>query len=329
MSRNQSESWGTLKCEHCNKSVSLAGIMNLKVFCRGEKPWEPYQGQNWVPTHERCMNGHSRTVMQVAMVTSNSIYYASSQSSLYVPLSWTSQGGVKLQGDAYEYLEELKKKYSRKLRNNPELTKEDFIHSIGYLVNAAYEDDYTIDDNEALAITNEFLGISNEVDVVKTYRLEEFKVFVNNDKTPEADAKFEFNDINISEFRSKQLVDKFLKIKQVPMLAVTSTQLGFGRLRCHLLNWSMDKLFTTTSRYVLFILVISMMSKYSLQTRFMERDCSLHLILTLLSHGAILITLRITIKQLLKVVAWANSLQVRWKYMEELNSISCIHFLTS
>lgn len=88
--RNQSESWGTLKCEYCQKSVSLAGIMNLKAFCRGEKPWEPVPGQNWVPTHERCTKGHERTIMQVAMVTSNSIYYASTQSSLYVPLSWTS-----------------------------------------------------------------------------------------------------------------------------------------------------------------------------------------------------------------------------------------------
>ena len=231
MNRNQSESWGTLKCEHCNKSVSLAGIMNLKAFCRGEKPWEPYQGRNWVPTHERCMNGHSRIVMQVAMVTSNSIYYASSQSSLYVPLSWTSQGGVKLQGDAYDYLEELRNRYARKITRKPDLTKDEFISSMGYLVDAADNDGYTIDDSEAQAITNEFLGISNEVDVVKTYRLEEFKVFVNNDKTPGVDAKFDFNDINMNEFRNKKLVDKFLKIKQVPMLAVTSTQLGFGRVK--------------------------------------------------------------------------------------------------
>ena len=229
--RNQSESWGTLKCDHCQKSVSLAGIMNLKAFCRGERPWDPVPGQNWVPTHEQCMNGHKRSIMQVAMITSNSIYYASNQSSLYVPLSWIVQGSVTLQGDALNCLEEIKNKYTRRLRNNANLTKEEYIQSLGYLVNYAENEGYEIDDNEAIAITNEFLGISNEVDVVKTYRLDEYKVFINNDKTPEQDPKFEFNDINMSEFEQVNLKEKFLKIKQVPMLAVTSTQLGFGRVK--------------------------------------------------------------------------------------------------
>ena len=229
--RNQSESWGTLKCDHCQKSVSLAGIMNLKAFCRGERPWVPTPGQNWVPTHEQCKKGHERSIMQVAMVTSNSIYYASNQSSLYVPLSWIAQGTVSLQGDALDCLEEIKNKYTRKLRSNPNLSKEDYIQSLGYLVDYADDEGYDIDDNEAITITNEFLGISNEVDIVKTYRLDEFKVFVNNDKTPAQDPKFEFNDIDLSEFEQVSLRDKFLKIKQVPMLAVTSTQLGFGRVK--------------------------------------------------------------------------------------------------
>jgi hypothetical protein len=229
--RNQSESWGTLKCDHCQKTVSLAGIMNLKAFCRGEKPWEPVPGQNWVPTHERCLKGHDRTIMQVAMVTSNSIYYASSQSSLYVPLSWTSQNTTTLQGDATDFLEEIKNKYTRKLRNKPELTKEEYIDSLGDLIDFAEDNDYTINIGEAEAVKNEFLGISNEVDVVKTYRLEEYKVFVDNDKTPDVDPKFEFNDIDLSKFELSDLKDKFLKIKQVPMLAVTSTQLGFGRVK--------------------------------------------------------------------------------------------------
>ena len=230
-SRNQAESWGTLKCEHCNKSVPLTGIMNLKPFCRGEKPWEPVPGQNWVPTHERCVSGHERTIMRVAMVTSNSVYYASTQSSLYVPLSWTSLGGVTLQGDAYDMLQEIGTKFSRKLNKQPDLTKEDFFDSLGDLLDYADNEGYEINDKEAEAIKNEFLGISNEVDIVKTYRLEEFKVFVNNDKTPEPDSKFEFNDISMDEFKSGMLKEKFLKIKQVPMLAVTSTQLGFGRVK--------------------------------------------------------------------------------------------------
>lgn len=229
--RNQSESWGTLKCDHCQKSVSLAGIMNIKVFCRGEKPWEPVPGLNWVPTHEQCTNGHERSIMRVAMVTSNSIYYASSQSSLYVPLSWITQGSVTLQSDAIECLDEINRKYTRKLRNNPQLTKEDYIQGLGDIVQYAEDEGYEINENEAVAIKNEFLGISNEVDVVKTYRLDEFKVFVDNDNTPEDDPKFKFNDINLHEFKRPNLMNKFLKIKQVSTLAVTSTQLGFGRVK--------------------------------------------------------------------------------------------------
>lgn len=231
MNRNQSESWGILKCEHCGKSVSLAGIMNLKIFCRGEKPWEPVQGQYWIPSHERCIKENGRCIMQVAMVTSNSIYYASSQSSLYIPLAWTSQGNITLQGDAYDYLEELRKKYARKLSRTPDLKKEDFIISLGNLIKTADDDGYIITEVEVDSIKNEFLGISNEIDVVKTYRLDEFKVFVNNNRTPEINTKIDFNDINMSEFTQTALADKFLKIKQVPILAVTSTQLGFGRVK--------------------------------------------------------------------------------------------------
>ena len=35
----------------------------------------------------------------------------------------------------------------------------------------------------------------------------------------------------MDEFESDLLKEKFMKIKQVPMLAVTSTQLGFGRVK--------------------------------------------------------------------------------------------------
>lgn len=230
--RNQSESWGVLKCEHCGKIAPLTGIMNIKVFCRGEKPWEPDQRGKWVPTHEQCTTGNQRSVMRVAMVTSNSIYYASTQSSLYVPLTWVAKGAITLQGDALECLDEIKNRYTKKLRKKPDLTKEEYIQSLGDITQFADDEvGCTINANEADAIRNEFLGISNEVDVVKTYRLDEFKVFVDNDNAPEDNPKFKFNDINMHEFNHAKLADKFLKIKQVPMLAVTSTQLGFGRVK--------------------------------------------------------------------------------------------------
>lgn len=231
VNRNQSESWGTLKCTRCERTVSLSGIMNIKPYCIGEKPWEPEQNYAWRSSREICGTAANRTVMRVAMVTSNSIYYALTQSSLYVPLSWTSQNGVKVQGDALLMLQVIIRTYALLNSRNPNLTKEDYLNSINLTPSyAANTNGYIVTDEECKAIKNEFLGIVNEVDVVKTYRLEEYNVFVNNDKTPTSDKKFEFNDIDLTAIRNESLRTKFLKIKQVPMLAITSTQLGFSRV---------------------------------------------------------------------------------------------------
>ena len=228
VNRNQSESWGTLKCTRCGETVSLSGIMNIKPYCIGEKPWEPEQGHAWSSSRETCGTAANRTIMRVAMVTSNSIYYAFTQSSLYVPIKWTSQNRVQLQGDAYDMLREIENLYKRK-SNNTGLTKEDFMNGMD-LSSYADNQGYTVTDEECEAIKNEFLGVTNEVDVVKTYRLEEYNVFVNNDSTPSQDKKFEFHDIDLNAIKSNSLREKFLKIKQVPMLAITSTQLGFSRV---------------------------------------------------------------------------------------------------
>ena len=229
VNRNQSESWGTLKCTRCGKTVSLSGIMNIKPYCIGEKPWEPEQGHAWSSSRETCGTAANRTIMRVAMVTSNSIYYALTQSSLYVPIDWTSQNRVQIQGAADYVLQNINNLYSFRHRSDANLTKEAFLDESG-ISQRANGMGLTISDEECEAIRNEFLGISNEVDVIKTYRLEEYNVFVKNDRTPSIDKKFEFNDINLNDVRSEKLRDKFLKIKQVPMLAVTSTQLGFSRV---------------------------------------------------------------------------------------------------
>lgn len=229
VNRNQSESWGSLYCEECGERVSLTGIMNIKPLCKGEKPWEPAPGQAWVPTREDCKTNGLRSIMQVAMVTSNSIYYAFSQSSLYVPINWTSHNRIQLQGDASDMLQAINKKYLRMSVGSPDLTKEAFLSFD--LVEFAKSESYNVTEEECNAIKNEFLGISNEVDIVKTYRLEEYNVFVNYDMTPSQDIKFEFNDIDLEQMGDQRLSSKFLKIKQVPMLAITNTQLGFSRVK--------------------------------------------------------------------------------------------------
>jgi hypothetical protein len=63
----------SIRCE-CQKETTLRGIMNLRPNCNGHKPWE---GDN---VHERC---HQK--MQVALTTSNNIYFAQTISSIYIP----------------------------------------------------------------------------------------------------------------------------------------------------------------------------------------------------------------------------------------------------
>ena len=126
---------------------------------------------------------------------------------------------------------------SHKLKDNADLTKNDFLSHLDILQHAQGQG-LQISEEECEAIRNEFLGISNEVDVVKTYRLEEYNVFVNNNRTPFIDKKFEFHDIDLNAIRSNSLREKFLKIKQVPMLAITSTQLSNSETSGRLVTWS-------------------------------------------------------------------------------------------
>lgn len=232
VNRNQSESWGILKCSKCGETVSLSGVMNMKPYCRGEKPWEPSIGNLLVPNHEMCGTPQHRTIMQVAMVTSNAIYYAHNISSLYIPKQWTSVGNSQLSIAAQKALTQLDRKYTIQLKKNAQLIKEDFFNKIMPDANTMvkyseveFEDDLAANDYEPLR--KAFLGISDEIDILGTYRKEEFDVFMNNDTTPEVNPKLDFNDVAIPVSLSEYL----LKIKQVPMLAVTSTQLGFGRVK--------------------------------------------------------------------------------------------------
>lgn len=232
VNRNQSESWGILKCSKCGETVSLSGVMNMKPYCRGEKPWEPSNGNLLVPNHEMCGTPQNRSIMQVAMVTSNAIYYAHNISSLYIPKQWTSAGNSQLSIAAQKALTELEKKYSIQLRKNAQLTKEDFFKRImpdakTMVVYSEEEFEDVLTSTDFDPLREAFLGISDEIDILGTYRKEEFDVFMNNDTTPNVNPKLEFNDVAIPVSLSEYL----LKIKQVPMLAVTSTQLGFGRVK--------------------------------------------------------------------------------------------------
>lgn len=85
VNRNSSESWGTLKCKECEKSYSLEGIMNIRPFCKSETPWNGVGTSSKGVCNDPVRKGPS--VMQMSLVTSNSVYYANSFSSLFRPQS--------------------------------------------------------------------------------------------------------------------------------------------------------------------------------------------------------------------------------------------------
>jgi len=229
-SRNQAESWGTLKCTKCELSVPLAGIMNIKPYCRGERPWIDKDN-----TYERCETTGKKTTMQVAMVTSNSIYYANGFSSLYIPKDFIPQKAGLLSDEAHTALGKVTDKYNAKVANRSNLTKESF-----WANNYDDCDDFIEDaklDWSLFSLTafdyenikNMFLGLTHvddDDDPIATYRLTEFEVFTDENHPNRKSEGLEFNDIDIPD----SIKPFFKTIKQIHTLSLTSTQLGFGRV---------------------------------------------------------------------------------------------------
>lgn len=219
-SRNHAESFGRLKCRCCGESVSLEGIMNLQPRCPGDKPWEGVTARD----EQACKKptGEPAT-MKWAMVTSNSVYYAESFSSLFIP---KAQKSPELQ--AVLTLMETKW-YDNYQKKHPNATREDYINanSVEDLAEKADDSNHSVSVSEMKDIINSFLGVgtkSTAGDVREQYRFEEFEVFRNNKVF--SDKKLGFADIDLP----KSLKPYFTKIQQVSALAMSSTQINFSRV---------------------------------------------------------------------------------------------------
>lgn len=225
-SRNQAETWGVLKCSKCGQTVPLAGIMNIKPFCRGERPWVNNN------TYERCVNNGHKNKMQVAMVTSNSIYYASIFSSLFIPNDLIPRRTGQLNDDACKALNKIIEKYNRKIFTIPDLTKEKYWNDnysdcVSFIEDANIDWDITLNDFDYDNIKKRFLGLlieEEDNDPIATYRLNEYEVFTNESSIKSEG--LEFKEIDMPD----SLTPYFKTIRQVNTLSLISTQLGFGRV---------------------------------------------------------------------------------------------------
>ena len=228
-SRNQAESWGTLKCSKCGYSFSLAGIMNIKPYCRGERPWV-----NKDNAYERCLSTGQKTKMQVAMVTSNSIYYASGFSSLYIPKDFIPLKPGQLNDQARMVLSKVTEKYNTMVTRRPEMTQEEFWKKKyndcdEFIEDANLNWQCSLTDFDYENIKNMFLGLiveDEDNDPVATYRLTEFEVLTDIHEPNRKSKGLEFNEIIIPN----SLQSYFKTIKQVNTVSLTNTQLGFGRV---------------------------------------------------------------------------------------------------
>lgn len=220
--RNNSESWGTLKCKKCGKTYGLEGIMNIHPFCKGDTPWNGRGTHSEEPCKD--INGE-RSVMQMALVTSNSVYYADSFSSLYIPPRYLPN--AILPPRLQKVLDLLNTKwYPKALERRPGLLKATYANQLD-IIDKAEDSDIELTQEESEIIKNRFLQVKDTTgDPHECYRFEEYKVFSSNSKSLSQVPNLEFKDIDLPV----ELKPYFKKIQQVDTLAITLTQLGFSRV---------------------------------------------------------------------------------------------------
>lgn len=220
--RNNSESWGTLKCKKCHKSYGLEGIMNIHPFCKGDTPWNGIGTKSEGPCKD--VNG-AKGVMQMGLVTSNSVYYADSFSSLFIPPQYLQNAILPRQ--MQKALDLLNSKwYPKSLEKQPGLTKETYMEHLD-LVDKADESEINLTVQQAEVVKERFLQVKDAPkDTHEQYRYDEYAVFSNHTSSFSSVQNLEFRDIEIPN----ELKPYFKKIQQVDTLAMTLTQLGFSRV---------------------------------------------------------------------------------------------------
>ena len=235
--KNHSEGFGVLKCDKCKEVVSLEGIMNLRPKCSKEKPWLGKETGGFERDKECKVRGKDEDeTMRVALVTSNSVYYAEAFSSLYVPkacLSYSAQFALtESEQKAYEWLnnnafKDYMKDHPSKSR--AEYWDESYHHDGDFIDELELTADIQLSEEEALNVKKRFLEDDNSNangggDKVEGYRFQEYAAFTKQDSL--AHPKLSFRNIELPE----TLSPFFSQISQVGTLCVTKTQTNFYRV---------------------------------------------------------------------------------------------------
>ena len=220
--RNNAESWGLLKCSKCGKVVSLEGVMNIRPFCNCDKPWE-----NSHDHYCRDANNVNNT-MRCVLATSNSVYYAQTESSLYIPQELLPEGA--LTHNAQVVLNRLNAMFLAEQNTNPDCTRENFAENPKFLQTLdmiiLIVELPPLSDEEKKMVRNAFLGIQQD-DADDIYRFQEYSAFMNrNDFHYAAEKYLSYRNVIVPECLRRYIST----IKQVDSLAETITQLSFSRV---------------------------------------------------------------------------------------------------
>ena len=235
--KNHSEGFGVLKCDKCKEVISLEGIMNLRPKCSREKPWLGKETGGFEKDKECKVRGKNEDeTMRVALVTSNSVYYAEAFSSLYIPkasLSFSSQFKLsETEQKAYEWLSN--NAYKDYVEGNPGQSRIDYweesYHNDGDFVDELeLTADIQLSEDEAQNVKKQFLeddkaNGNDNGDKVEEYRFQEYAAFTKQGSLTHP--KLCFHNIEMPE----SLSPFFSQISQVETLCVTKAQTNFYRV---------------------------------------------------------------------------------------------------
>lgn len=213
--------------------INLEGINSITPFCQGERPWEISLGEDETRNSDECFvrgeRSNGREKMTVALVTANTVYYASGFSSLYIPMHYAENKSP----DLINAIDILQKRYTKYFERT-EISKEKY-----WVEKFDYEDflidnDIKVKDEKLFyqQIESEFIGLGSEHEILdfhEHYRWQEYQCFINNSTIPETPINrgLSFADIE----RPTEIEPYFNKIQQVEELKVTNVQLDFNRVK--------------------------------------------------------------------------------------------------
>ena len=234
--KNHSEGFGVLKCDKCKEVVSLEGIMNLRPKCSREKPWLGKETGGFDRDKECKVRGkNDDETMRVALVTSNSVYYAEAFSSLYIPkasLSFSTQFVLsETEQKAYDWL--INNAYKDYSSENTGKTRKEYwdesYHNDGdFIDEIELTADIELSESETENVKKRFLDDDklkgDRDDKVEDYRFQEYAVFTKQASL--SHPKLSFRNIEMPE----KLSPFFSRISQVETLCVTKVQTNFYRV---------------------------------------------------------------------------------------------------